>query len=86
MQGVDRDDLEPLKQLPVVDLVVASLEEVVLIRVVVFDNDKPSARLLTKEGASMGIDTIILTLGAKYENFPVSVRGLKLLFHKRFES
>ena len=73
MQGVDRDDLEPLEQLPVVDLVVASLEEVVLVRVVVLDGHKPSGRHLTKEGASMGNDTIILTLGAKNEDFPVGV-------------
>jgi hypothetical protein len=86
MQGVDRDALEPLEQLPVVDLVVASLEEVVLVRVVVFDSYEPSARLLAKEGASMGNDTIILTLEAKNEDFPVGVRGLQHVVHKSFES
>jgi hypothetical protein len=45
--------------------VVPSLEEVVLVRVVVLDGDEPSGRLLAKEGASMGNDSMILKLRAK---------------------
>ncbi len=53
VQGVDSDDLEPLEKHLEVDLVVSSLKEVVLVRVVVLDGDEPSGRLLAKEGASM---------------------------------
>ena len=59
VQGVDSDDLEPLEKPLVVDLVVPSLEEVVLVRVVVLDCDEPRGRLLAKEGASMGNDTYL---------------------------
>ena len=87
VQGVDSDDLEPLEKHLEVDLVVPSLEEVVLVRVVVLDGDEPSGRLLAKEGASMGNNPVaILNLSAKNHDLSVGVRNLQIVFHKSFES
>ena len=52
-EGIDGDELKPAEQFPVVDPVVALLEEVVLIGVIVLDEHLPFLILLTKEGARM---------------------------------
>lgn len=54
------DEREPVEEVLVVDQVVAPLEEVVLIRVIVLEeNEFPMGVLLAQEGASMGHDFLV---------------------------
>ncbi len=66
MEVVDSDELVPVEQLLVVDGMFASLEEVVLVGVVVLDLEEfPLGVLLAKEGASMANHLLIEMLVAQ---------------------
>ena len=66
VEVVDSDELVPVEQLLVVDGMFASLEEVVLVGVVVLDLEEfPLGVLLAKEGASMANHFLIEMLVAQ---------------------
>jgi len=66
VEVVDSDQLVPVKQLLVVDGMLASLKEVVLVGVIVLDLEEfPLGVLLAKEGASMANHFLIEMLVAQ---------------------
>jgi len=72
VQVVDSDELVPVEQLLVVDGMFASLEEVVLVGVVVLDLEEFTLGvLLAKEGASMPNNFLIEMLLAQYKDLNI---------------
>ena len=79
-QFKDSDDLVLAEELLVVEVVVALLVEVVLVRVVELDADIAVSVLLTKEGASMREQLSVLSPGAR-DNYLMELVGRDHIFN-----